>query len=270
MRNTVKDYLEAVSEKPVIKEMTPEVYGMYGNWAVIEKLEGAETKELRQLLENDEIFKSKYVESTYKLLKKASNEQLDLQDVAFRDGHNVMANQKSGEAKLMELGNVNRDWQSREPNELITEHLIHEIQAVARPEAEYYKQEYVYELTRRVLQDNDEGALYSRPRGYSIDHPSFLKHYNFYMQTGLGHHEEAMTEETRKKLAENPEVQKKMMAPAGFDSGYHAKAIHQDLIDSAKAGNRKEFIRHLQDRKSMVRIDDSDDPRTERVFIDKG
>ena len=252
IRNNVEDarvYSELTATHPIVKTLVPELYGICGDWVVMERLQGLELEELEARLRDDPDFRRNYARSAFEVTARAAEAGLQLDDVAFINGHNVMVNPDDAQIRLVEqqiLAPTIFD-----PNETITNQLFSELTHVS-DKGEEWRIDYAMQFVQAAMEKLGAENLYMKGRVIKPSNPNYKDAY--YMERW-----EKLSDEEYQKILANPAMQEGLTV-SWFGRGY-TEVLTEETIDAAKSGNLVEFRAAIAGRKYKRDITDREDPR---------
>lgn len=257
-----RDFLERVRKTPNIADFVPHLYGIGGAWAVIEKVNGLESYALADRIDADKELRNAYAGHVFRLIDEVANNGLRLNDVLFEGGHNVMMDPETGQVKLVEHQNIQKE-EYLEPNEVITEKLFEIIFESTR--------EFSFEVLRQALTKYKPEQLFKKFKKLLPSHPQYL-----FNRVVAYWDKNGFEDQDLKKLLAEPERWKAEAVPLedymergeGFTKVLAPEVIqavlkndfdaYKDFIDQSRKAQRSDYISEIKDE---------NDPRFGVVYL---
>lgn len=252
IRNNVDDaraYSELAATHPIVRTLVPDLYGISGDWVIMERLQGLELEELETRLRDDPDFRRRYARSAFNVTASAAEAGLQLNDVAFINGHNVMVSPDDAQIRLVEQRTLAPTI--FDPNETITNQLFSELTHVSDREEEW-RTDYAMQLLQAAIERVGAENLYMKGRAIKPTNPNYKDAY-FLERWGK------LSDVDYQKILDNPVAREKMTV-SWFGRGY-TEAFTEDTIDAVKSGDREKFKAAIAGRKYKRDITDKEDPR---------
>lgn len=258
IRNNVDDaraYSELAATHPLVKALVPELYGISGDWVVMERLHGLELEELETRLRDDSDFRSRYAKSTFDVIVSAAETGLQLNDVSFIDGHNVMVNPDDAQIRLVEQRTLAPTIFDQ--NETITSQLFSELTHVS-DKGEDWRTDYAMRLVQTAIEKVGAENLYMKGRVIKPTNPNYKEAY-------LLERWEKLSDEEHQKILDNP-VAREGLTVSWFGRGY-TEAFTDETLDAAKSGDQEKFKAAIAGRKYKRDITDKADSRYGAIVL---
>lgn len=261
-------YLKRVNVAPMIATYVPRLYGMVGDWAVIERLSGLESQEIIGHMVTSPTYLERYAQQTYALIEKTAQAKVYIDDITFVDGHNVMADPRSGSVKLIEQTAL-LPGSYQDAQELIVEHLFSEIDTVAsRMSYQQHgsntaelnvQQHYLFSLLKQASQARDLWDLYLRSRVVMPDHP-------FYRDAWFFQDWKRLSDEEYQHILDDYRNGYPVMAANLGGRGF-TEALTPELINAVRSDNFTVFTNLVESGRYKMDITDTSDPRYGSVVL---
>lgn len=252
IRNQVYDarvYSEVAATHPLVKTLVPELYGISGDWVVMERLYGLELEELETRLRDDPDFRRRYARSAFNVIASAAEAGLQLNDVAFIGGHNVMVRSDDAQIRLIEQRTLAPTI--FDPNETITHQLLSELEHVIDKD-EDWRTDYAMQLIQAAIEKVGVENLYMKGRVIKPTNPNYRDAY--FLERW-----EKLSDEGYQKILDNP-VTREGLTVSWFGRGF-TEAFTEETLDAAKNGDQERFKAAIAGRNYRTDITDKSDPR---------
>ena len=258
IRNNVEDarvYSELAATHPIVKTLVPELYGISGDWVVMERLQGLELEELETRLRDDPDFRRGYARSAFGVISSAAGAGLKLNDVAFINGHNVMVSPDDAQIRFVEQRNLAPTI--FDPNETITDQLFSELTHVS-DKGEEWRADYAMQLVQAAVEKVGAENLYMKGRAIKPTNPNYKDAYFLERWKKL-------SDDEYQKILDNP-VMREGLTVSWFGTGY-TEALTEETVDAARSGDKDKFKAAIAGRKYKRDITDKEDPRYGVVIL---
>lgn len=239
-------YLQVIQEKPFVATLVPKLYGVMGDWVVMEKLSGLELQELTDKLASDPSFLKKYARTAYQVIKETSEAGLRLRDVEFGGAHNTIVDPESAEIRIVEQDTIDL-YKKRPSNQLVTGQVLKELSQTVKHKDR--SKEFVFELVKLASKDIGDEQLYYQATEIGPDHPDYMKTY-----FTVNH--------------KYPEEGYKVPVTYGsYDSSGMTIAISPDLVESVKNDQLDRFKEIMDAGHYKISIRDKNDSRSAAILL---
>lgn len=239
-------YLQVIQEKPLVATLVPKLYGVMGDWVVMEKLSGLELQELTEKLTSDPVFLKKYARTAYQVIKETAEAGLRLRDVEFGGAHNAIVDPESAEIRIVEQDTIDL-YKKRPSNQLIANQVLKELSQTVKHKDR--SQEFVFELVKLASEDIGAEQLYFQATEIGPDHPDYRETYF----------------SVNRKY---PEDGYNVPIPTGsYDLSGYTVAISPDLVESAENGQSDRFKEIMNAGQYKISIRDKNDSRSAAILL---
>ena len=254
-------FRDNAAKKPIISSVSPQLYGIIGKWAVIEKIEGLELKDLVDKLVSDPAFSGLYQDKVIELIDSTSNQGVAIHDVDFFDGHNCKVDPETADLKFIEQTNA---WPSEdEVREIQYNVLIQDLNSLGpKPEAPEQSDRisFLFSLMQKAHSKFDLATLCYRSRRMKPNHSRYKGEY--FVQTWKD-----MPEELHQKLLEHPEWHENN---ALYVNGQkYSEAFSSEFVQAIESGDKDKFLQLIKAGKHKCEIKDEGDPRFGFLFLEE-
>lgn len=252
IRNNVEDaiaYSKVAATHPLVKTLVPELYGISGDWVVMERLQGLELEELETRLRDDPDFRSRYAKSSFSVIEAAAEAGLQLNDVAFIEGHNVMVNPDEAQIRLIEQRILVPTV--FDPNETIVRQLFNELTHVS-DKGEDWRVEYALQLMQAAINKVGVEKLYVKGRAIKPTNPKYRDAY--FLERW-----ERLSDKEYQQILANPATREGLTV-SWFGRGF-TEVFTDETIDAANKGDKERFRLAIAGRNYKKDITDKEDPR---------
>lgn len=251
-KDDIADYLDNVNANPTIAEYVPTLYDVQGRWAVMEKIDGLELKDLENQYAQDENFRKRYAKETTAAILSMARSGVSSNDIMFSNGHNCMVDPQTAKIKIVELGTlqpVSEEYGTAD--EIVAEQLFKE----ARPwdgTDSLPSRQYYFELLREISKQVPLQNLCKRPRQIKSTHRDYEK--------VAGYVDLDMDTAVRYSDGRKPVLWTGIR--------HETKGFSPDLIAAVQNDDFEAFSRLIAGRKAVIDLVEKSNPMSEPVVLE--
>lgn len=255
-----KHYQDLAGKHPFVEEIMPRQYGTVGNWAVLERLHGLELDELKERMKSDEDFLSNYALNAWDLINTVIDNDMEIQDVHFVDGHNTIVNPLSGQIRLVEQTSIVSRRDGWTHDEIVTQMLISQVFGRGDKGYDDYEIRFITKLMQHAFKVYDHGRLYIRGRVVDQSHPDYE---NIWVYDYKG---------TPKPGREGgpwymQEFEKDKPDTLPYWGNGETRTFSQDFVSAIQASDFTKVGALIKESRHTSYIGDSSDPRNQPVLV---